>query len=489
MTVPSNSGPPEPGHVGRAIRSAMIWNFATMAFGQIAIAYVFLLLAGRLDPMTFGIFALAAVLTDLFYTLGSSSSVDGVVQREDYSRRTLSTVTWTALGICIVVAILFTASSGLYANAIGAPQVAPILEALSLTTLALPFVIGPMAMMRQRLDFKGLAILGMISSLVGSFAALVAAYGPMIEWALVIQRVVTTITMIALATARTRVVPHFTFDTTVARTWLSATYRIFAGQGLAASIPRVIDLFVGMFFGVAAVGYLRVATKLNELAISLLVNPLGQLWVVLLTRARESKQAISGIFLQLTSLVAIVALPGLIGLALVSTELVTLMLNPEYAPVAPMLMALGVLGLFVPLTNSRNAIFTATQQFNNLLKFSALDIVATIAGMLALSAFGSTAMLLGSGLSPILMIIFAVPLILSATHTPWRKLVESLLPPYVAVATMVMGVLALEPLIVDLAPLDSLLAKAAVGATIYVGMLVAFFRRSVFASFKLVAAH
>lgn len=488
MTAPSNSEPPEAGHVGRAIRSAMIWNFATMAFGQIAIAYVFLLLAGRLDPMTFGIFALAAVLTDLFYTLGSSSSVDGIVQREDYSRRTLSTVTWTALGICIVVAILFTACSGLYAKAIGAPQVSPILEALSLTTLALPFVIGPMAMMRRKLDFKGLAILGMISSLVGSLAALIAAYGPMIEWALVIQRVVTTITMIALATARTRVVPHLMFDATAARTWISATSRIFAGQGLAASIPRVIDLLVGIFFGVAAVGYLRVATKLNELAISLLVNPLGQLWVVLLTRARESKQAISGIFLQLTSLVAIVALPGLIGLALVSTELVTLMLNHEYAPVAPMLMALGVLGLFVPLTNSRNAIFTATQQFNNLLKFSALDIVATIAGMLALSALGSTAMLLGSGLSPILMIILAVPLILSATHTPWRKLVEGLLPPYVAVAAMAAGVLAIEPLIAGYAPLDSLLTKAAIGAAIYVGMLATFFRRSVFASFKLVAA-
>ncbi len=488
MTAPPNSGPPERAHVGKAIRSAMIWNFATMAFGQIAIAYVFLLLAGRLDPVAFGIFALAAVLTDLFYTLGSSSAVDGIVQREDYSRRTLSTVTWTALAICIVVAIVFTGFSGVYATAIDAPQVAPVLEALSLTTLALPFVIGPMAIMRQKLDFKGLAILGMISALVGSLAALATAYSPFIDWALVVQRIVTTITMIVLATFRTRLIPHFVFDRSAARSWLSATYRIFAGQGLAASIPRVIDLLVGIFFGVAAVGYLRVATKLNELAISLLVNPLGQLWVVLLTRARESREAISGIYLQLSSLVAIIALPGLIGLALVSTELVALMLKPEYAPVAPMLMALGLLGVFVPVTNSRNAIFTATQQFNNLIKFSTLDMFATVAGMLALASLGSTAMLLGAGLSPIFMIIFAVPLILRATHTSWRQWVESLLPPYVAVAAMVLGVLAIDPLFVDHQPLISLLTKVIIGAAIYVGVLVAFFRRSVFESFRVVAA-
>ncbi|RYG33171.1 MAG: hypothetical protein EON93_10030, partial [Burkholderiales bacterium] len=176
MTPPSDNEPAETGHVGRAIRSAMIWNIATMAFGQIAIASVFLLLAGRIDPITFGTFALAAVLTDLFYNLGSSSSVDGIVQQQDYTRRTLSTVTWSAMAICILATIIFIACSHLYADAIGAPQVAPILEALSLTTLVLPFIIGPTAVMRQRMDFKGLAVLGMIASLTGSLAALAVAY-------------------------------------------------------------------------------------------------------------------------------------------------------------------------------------------------------------------------------------------------------------------------------------------------------------------------
>lgn len=488
MTPPSENGPVEAGHVGRAIRSAMVWNFATMAFGQIAIAAVFLLLAGRLDPITFGTFALAAVLTDLFYNLGTSSSVDGIVQHQDYSRRTLSTVTWSAMAMCIFVTIVFTGCASLYANALNAPQVTPILEALSLTTLMLPFIIGPTAIMRQRMDFKGLAVLGMIASLTGSLAALAAAYSPLIEWALVIQRVVTSATMIILASMRTRFLPSVSFDPAASRTWFSATSRIFAGQSLASAMPRAIDLLMGIFFGVAAVGYLRVASKLNELAVSLLVNPLGQLWVVLLTRARESKESMSAIFLQLSSLVSLTALPGFIGLALVSKELVALVLKPEYAPVADMLMVLGWLGLLVPLNNSRNAIFTATRRFNKLMVFSIADLLATIAGMLLLSHFGSSLMLAGAGLGPIMMIIFAVPLILQVTHTDWRDLVKSLVPPYVAVLAMAIGVFALEPFIVGYSPLQSLLIKAAVGAVIYLGMLGAFFRRSVFASFKLVAA-
>lgn len=488
MTPPLDNGPAEAGHVGRAIRSAMVWNFATMAFGQIAIAAVFLLLAGRLDPIIFGTFALAAVLTDLFYNLGTSSSVDGIVQQQDYSRRTLSTVTWSAMAVCIFVTIVFTGSAGLYANAIQAPEVTPILEALSLTTLMLPFIIGPTAIMRQRMDFKGLAVLGMIAALTGSLAALAAAYSPLIEWALVIQRVVTSATMIILASVRTRFIPGLSFEPSASRIWFSATSRIFAGQSLASAMPRAIDLLMGIFFGVVAVGYLRVAAKLNELAVSLLVNPLGQLWVVLLTRARESKESISAIFLQLSTLMSLTALPGFIGLSLVSKEIVALVLKPEYAPVADMLMVLGALGLLVPLNNPRNAIFTATRQFNNLLKFSIIDLVATIAGMLAFSYLGSSAMLAGAGLGAVVMIIFALPLILAVTHTDWRDFVKSLLPPYVAVLVMAMGVIAIEPLIVGHSPLESLIAKAVIGATIYIGVLAAFFRRTVFASFKVVAA-
>ncbi|RYZ06707.1 MAG: hypothetical protein EON61_13690, partial [Alphaproteobacteria bacterium] len=286
----------------------------------------------------------------------------------------------------------------------------------------------------------------------------------------------------------TRFLPSVSFDPAASRTWFSATSRIFAGQSLASATPRAIDLLIGVFFGVAAVGYLRVATKLNELAVSLLVNPLGQLWVVLLTRARESKESMSAIFLQLSSLVSLTALPGFIGLALVSRELVALVLKPEYAPVADMLMVLGWLGLLVPLNNSRNAIFTATRRFNKLIVFSAADLLATVAGMLLLSQFGSSVMLAGAGLGPIMMIIFAMPMILQVTHTEWRDLVKSLVPPYVAVLAMALGVFALEPFIVGYPPLQTLLIKAAVGAAIYLGMLGAFFRRSVFASFKLVAA-
>lgn len=465
--------------VGSAVRTALVWNIGTMAFAQIALAGIFLLLAARLDPLTFGTFALAAVVTDVVYTLGASSAVDAVVQRQDYSRRTLSTITWAMLALCSGATVIVFMIANVYAVAVKAPQVGAILEVLSLTMIMLPFVVGPMAILRQRMDFKGLALVGMISSFAGSLAALATAYTPLLEWSLVVQRFVTTGTMIFLATLRTRSLPDFAFDGAAARTWFAAAWRIFAGQGIASATPRAVDLMMGFFFGVVALGYLRIATRLADLVLNTLINPIGQLWVVLLAKAKDSAEERRKIFLQLSSLTALISLPGVVGLALVSPEVISLMLPAEYAPAAPLLAVLCALMLFAPLTNSRNSIFTALQKFNFLVWFSVLDFVATIAGMLVMSTFGTSFMLTGAALASILMIVLALPVILRNMNAGFREYGRQLAPPYIAVAAMAAVIIAMQPYLVGMSPQMSMLIKVITGAVVYVGVLGALFRTTV----------
>jgi len=465
--------------VGSAIRSALVWNIATMAFAQIALAGIFLLLAARLDPLTFGTFALATVVTDVFYTLGSSSAVDAAVQRQHYSRRSLSTITWAMLALCSLATLAFSLIAGLYAAAVRTPQVATILDVLSLTMMLLPFVVGPMAVMRQRLDFKGLAVLGMISSFVGSLAALLIAYSPLLEWSLVIQRFVTTLSMIVLATLRTRYVPAFSFNLSEARAWFSAAWRIFAGQGIASATPRVVDLMMGFFFGAVALGYLRIAARLADLALNSLINPIGQLWVVLLSKAKDSTEERRKIFLQLSGLTALIALPGFAGLALISPELFSLILPAEYAPASGMLTVLCFLMIFAPITNSRNSILTALQKFNLLVWFSVLDLVATVVGMLVMCAFGAPAMLIGSALASILLIAFALPVILRSMDAGLGEYGGTLAPPYFAVGVMCAVLIAMQPVLADMTPQMSLLIKVTTGAVVYLGVLGLLFRATV----------
>mgnify|MGYP001159388083 CR=1 FL=1 len=174
--------------VGTAVRSAMIWNFASMAFSQIALAGVFILLAQLLDPRVFGLFALAAVLVDFAYQQGSSAVIDAVVRRQDFSQRTLSTVFWVMGAITVALVIALVVGAGVYGQMVGDPAAGPVLAAMAGSLLVIPFVVGPSAMMRQKLDFKGIALRGIVASFVGAIAALAMAWSPWPEWSLVVQR-------------------------------------------------------------------------------------------------------------------------------------------------------------------------------------------------------------------------------------------------------------------------------------------------------------
>jgi PST family polysaccharide transporter len=460
----------------------MLWNLASLAFGQIAMSAIFLVLAHRLEPVTFGHYALAAVLTETFFTLASTSAVSAVLQRQDFSRRTLSTVFWVALAVSAVAVALMLIGADLYAHAVGEPDVASVLEVLSLSTLIMPFAIGPTALMRQRLDFRGIALRGIIAALAGGLAALATAFSPFADWALVVQRFVTAGSAAILMIARTKVVPAAEFDASASRQLLGASSRVFAGQGIASATPRVVDLLVGLFFGAATLGCLRVASKLADIILAALVNPIGQLWIVLIAPVRESADRCRVIFLQLTSLIALAALPGYLGVALIAPDFTRIFLPPEYALVADFLAVICVLGLFVPLTNSRNAILTALKQFDRLVWYSALDLVAATTGLLLLRPFGEIATLMGTGLASIVLIAVALPYLLMQMHTKTLDLVVTLMPSYLAAGTMCVAVLAVQAAFPGLNAWTNMLLKVAVGAVVYVGVLVVFFRRSTIAS-------
>lgn len=478
MIMQSSGAPQAPkGRVlGSAVRSALVWNFVSTAFAQIALAAIFLLMAGKLTPEVFGLFALVSVLTDLFVMLGTTAGGDVIVQRQDFSRRTLSTVLWLMIAVSLPVAFVFVVGSGLYADAVSEPRVANLLQVMAATTLMFPFVVGPMAVLRQRMDFKGRSIVTMTSSFIGALAALATAYSPWVEWSLVVQRFVASGAAIVIATIRARTFPTFEFDGTVARQMIGPAAKIFAGQGLANAGPRAVELAMGIFFGAAALGQLRVASKLSEMALNLLVNPIGPLWVVLLAQARASGERGGEIFLRLSKLGSLIALPGFLGLALVAHKVVALVLPPVYAPAGDILFVLCALGVFIPLTNSRNAVLIALQKFDHMFWYAGADLVGTVMVIYAFHWWGPLSMLSGLALVSIMLIATALPYTLRELDTRVGELWSALLPAYTAVAAMSLAVIAIRPLTANMNVLEGLLIDAFVGAAVYVALIAFAFR-------------
>lgn len=467
-----------PDQVGSAVRSAMIWNMASMILTQVAQAAIFLLLANRLEPKIFGVFGLAAAFIDFIYIQGSTAFIDATVQRQNFSKKALATHFWAAGAVVLAITLFFSAMSGLIGDALREPALPPVLAAMSLTLLPLPFTIAPYALMKQRLDFRGMALRNMVASIGGGLIALAVAFSPLSGWALVVQRAVQLVFAAVIIIINTRWLPSLDFDRKEAASYLSASGRIFTAQGVCGAVPRVIDIIVGFFFGTVVLGALRVTMKLVDVILAALVNPIAQMWVIFLSRAGTALSERRSIFLQLSKLTAIVSLPGFAGIALVSGELTRIVLKSDYAEVGPMLAVMCVISLFVPLTYFRNSVLTSLNRLNLLVTFAVIDLVVVVAAMLAAAQTHQWIWVLGaSGLTNITSLTFAIPLVLRQMGARKRDFLAALVPAYLATTLMAAGVLLIASLLPGLDLWAALLLKIATGAVIYVGVLMIGFRR------------
>lgn len=473
--------------LNRTFGSVMSWNIAEMAVSQSIALGVIIFLEWRLGLRVFGLFALSVVFIDLLHQQGRSASVDALMQGRDFSAAKLSSALFSMLAV-LMIAIPFL---GLYGYVIAEQNNEPILKwmvpALALTLLPLPFGVAPMAILNHALDFKGIAIRGILAAAMGGIAAIFVAFSAYPEWALVAQRAVSILASVMFLMVRARWLPNLTLDFTRAGRFLKDASRIFFAQGLAASVIPALYLVVGSFFGTAAVGALRIASKFSEMIYGAIAAPMGSLWVILQTRhdlgARERKD----LYVGLSKMAAMICLPVFAGGALVAEDLVALVLSSESEQVGSLLLVFCLIGLLSPFFYFRNHAFTALGKLNWLIGFAVVDISVTVLASLGAAYFGLSLEAVIGTLAVhfiVTILLFTRPL-LTAMATRLIDVIKAVTPGYVGVLAMSLVVYIVSSWVADSPVALRLIAKISAGAGVYGLFLFGFHRHWFFAAIEM----
>ena len=468
------------GTLGRAFSSAVSWNVAEMLVAQLVTVGLYFFLATQIPLEVFGVFFVAAILADFIYFQGRSSSVDAIMQTKDFSQENLSSAFWAMLGSVIIMGLGICLISPLFAWVQGNKAFLLFMPALALTLLPLPLGVPAQAKLNHILDFKGIAARGITASLAGGIAAvMVVLFTSFPEWALVVQRAVSTVCSVVFLVWRAKWLPSFKFKAGLARRFLSDVSRIFFAQGLHASIPRILIFMIGIAFGQAAVGAFEWARRLAEMIYGAVAAPMGSLWVIMFSRSDMNTTERQELFGRLTTMCALICLPLFAGLALVSYDIIELMLPDSYAGVAPLLMILSCIGLLAPLFYFRNAAFTALQKLNFLVGLAIVDVlVVTVISVLTIFVLKLRLeyVMLAILAQQIVTIALFLPTLLTAMESSLGRMVIAIAPGYVGTLAMALSVLIVTGLVIDLPVLAQLIAKIATGAIVYAIFLICFHR-------------
>lgn len=372
--------------------TSILWTVVRTASDYLLSFLVFAVLARKLGPEAFGVFALAAAFAEVVRVLPAAGFTSALQRAREVSPGMADTVLWASLGVASAGAAALALLARPIGSLVGEPAVAPLLVALGLT-LPISAAGGThIALMLREFGHKAMASRSVVSNVAGGAAGLTAAWAGWGAWSLVVQRGVTELAGTLMAWQAHPWWPRLRFSTRVLRELSGYSVTMTYTQVLFVTLVRVQDVIIGRFIGTAAVGLYRTAWRTVDLIAQGVIMPFTQVALPTLGRLQDDLPAFRKAYLRITAVCSAAALPAIVGFAVLAPDAIPLVFGPQWAPAAPVARVLGLMA--VPFTLNRFAApaMATLGRYATLAKLSTLQLVLTVVLSLAAAPYGLVAM-------------------------------------------------------------------------------------------------
>lgn len=329
-------------HKERVVKS-LVWT-SLESFGVSGISLISIVVYARfLTPSELGIAAIALSVVQLVNIPVEVLFHDALVQRKESTERHFDTAFTVSvlLGLLLMGGCWFGAEW--FSHVMKTPAVAPVLQGMSLSLPFLGFASALIARQRRAMEFRPLAIRSVAGRTLGGIAGIVLAIAGAGVWSLVAQQVLTvtfsTIFLWILTTNRMRFRIHWSDCRELISFGLFPTLFTFLG----VSIQRIYMLMVGAFFGSHIVGYFDLAFRIVNTSRDLFFGAVSQLSLPMFARLQEHRQSLTTAYFSATQFTSAFMFPLFVGLAVSSSELVTLVFGARWQEAVPIVTTLAVL--------------------------------------------------------------------------------------------------------------------------------------------------
>jgi len=413
------------------------WGSRLLSVGVLAI------LTRLLDPSQFGIVSLATSVLALTQVFVDSGFGRTLIQRKVLGEKDASTAFWTSLTLSVVLCLALVLSAPVIAGWFEEPQLAPVLQALSLALPLAALSQIPAALLERNLDFKPLSIRQLIGSLAGAVVSIpVALIGGGI-WALVLQTLVTSAAAVVALWASTSWRPRFEFSFAALRSMWSTGIAILGIDLMDAVQANIDKIVIGAFFSATELGYYFLAQRIGTILIELVTSVMTRVSLTTFSRVQDDRKRLDRIFRQMTFAAAAVSILVFGLVAALAPQIVSGVFGHQWGASVPIIWVLaGGWALGAIMYFDRNVLL-ATGNARAALVLALVQNVVGTALVFAFVPFG----VIGIAFSRLARFV-VWPVRLWVLHLltgidVWKYLLQ-LLRPLAAVAPVLAGIFALQ---------------------------------------------
>jgi O-antigen/teichoic acid export membrane protein len=345
-------------------------------------------LARLLPPRSYGVMALATIVTNLallFRDMGSSAAI---IQAKVLTQTLNATVHWAnvALGLSIGAAVAI--SGPLMSAVFHEPSLAKILYLLAFVFPIGSFSIVHQALLERESRFRLVVTAEIIASLAGvTFAVLAALLGAGV-YSLVIQvfatMLISTVGIVFLSDFR----PSWSWSRRDFNTIAAFGGNLSVFNFLAYLARNTDSIVIGRFLGATALGIYSIAYRIMLLPVQNLTSVATRALFPIMSRQGDQLSETAALYLKAVGLISFLSAPMMAGLFALRELFVDVILGEKWHSAAALLAWLAPVGVIQSLVSTTGSVSMARGRTDLLLRLGVLGSLLQISGFLIGSTWG-----------------------------------------------------------------------------------------------------
>jgi teichuronic acid exporter len=453
--------------------SAVMWSFLDSG-GQSAIQFiVYIALARFLKPSEIGLVGMLWVFMSLGQQLIDSGFGQALVQKQNVTHVDECSVFYfnvlvASLGMVVLWAI---------APSIGAFYKEPVLVTLTrVLSLILPVSALEMvqkALLSKRLDLKTQARTGLISALLSGGIGVSMAYRGCGVWSLVGQSISLSLCRVLMLWHLGGWRPALKFQASSLKSMFPFGSRLLFSGILNAIFGNIYSVVIGKVFSPKDLGYYTAASRIASMPSYSLTTIISNVSLPVYASIQNDKTRYREALKKALTLMMVVNIPLMVGLAVVADPLVRVMLTDKWVPAVPYLQMSCLLMLLVPLHYGNLEALLGLGRSDLYFRLELAKKVMTIFSILICWRWGIIALMLGEFVASVVAICLQTNYVGKLVGYSLREQVLNMVP-YLIFAGGMASVIHFVQLVSFSSPVGSLVFQIAIGGGVFVGLCLIF---------------
>lgn len=324
---------------GVAWSVAQRWVMRVTGFATVAI------LTRLLSPEDFGTVTIAMAVLPLIYLLADMGFGTYIVQSDDASQRTLSTVFWYSTGAGLALAGALAVAAPLVGHLLGVPGATPIIYGFTPMVVVVTIGSVPNALLTRRMQFRTIAIRSVAAGLASQVLAVILAFAGFGAWALVAQSVASQVISLAFTWPASRWLPSFQFSVSEFKRVARFGFNVVGVEVIAMLRLWAENAIIVAALGVTGLGYLNMAQRLIQTAQDLTAAAILPVSTVVFSKVRDTVDRLRSGYFSALGITYMTVIPIMVALLVGAPRLVPTLFGDQWNTSVAPAQALALAGI------------------------------------------------------------------------------------------------------------------------------------------------